>query len=180
MQTAEAIHETTATEAAKLCTHVVETDHQGEPVKRCGKPAEFAFTWAWGETGKCCGEHQFILNQIAEQVQRTIGFTPLDAGIKPPIETDERIQFNARILTLEQELEVSRKRSLELYATNTKLAEEGRVLMARLNDARAELEQYKQRATELEQRNGLLLSQNADYFEELERLRAFLPSEDHG
>lgn len=180
MQAAEETSPATAAAVAHLCTHVTARDHNGEATEQCGKPAAFAFTWAWGESGKCCPEHQFILNQVAEQVQRTIGFTPLDAGIKPPIESDERIQYNARILSLEQELDLARKRGLELYQTNTRLAEEGRILMARENAARQELEATKQRASELEERNGKLLSQNADYFEELERLRAFLPSDDHG
>lgn len=176
---AQELATTTAAEAEHLCTHKLGVDKDGNDIL-CGKPAVFAYTWAWGESGKCCREHQFILNQIAEQVARSIGFTPLDAGIKPPIETDERINFNARILTAEQERDSARQRGLELYETNTKLAQEGRVLMAQLNDARAQLEASKKHALELEQRNGQLLSQNANYFDELERLRAFLPSEDHG
>lgn len=176
---AEELATTTASEAEHLCTHKLGTDKDGEPIL-CGAPAVFAYTWAWGESGKCCREHQFVLNQIAEQVARSIGFTPLDAGVKPPIETDERIQFNARILTAEQERDSARIRGLELYETNTKLAQEGRLLMAKLNDANQRLEDEHKQRLALEQRNGQLLSQNAEYHEELERLRAFLPSEDHG
>jgi hypothetical protein len=179
MQTAEAIHTTTATQAAKLCTHKVGENPDGSPIL-CGKPATHAFTWSWGESGKCCGEHQFVLNQIAEQVGRTIGFTPLDAGVEPPMQTDERIQFNARVLTLEQELDVARRRGLEVYDTNTKLAEEGRLLMARNNALRQECDALKAHNAELDRRNGELLSQNAEQHDELERLRAFLPSDDHG
>ena len=71
-------------------------------------PAIYAYTWAWGETGKCCADHQFELQQKAEQLARTISFVPLDAGIAPAVERDERIGYNAKILTLEEELAASR------------------------------------------------------------------------
>lgn len=175
---AEELATTTATEAEKLCTHKIGENPDGTPIY-CGKPATHAYSWPWGESGKCCPEHHFILQQVSEQIARPVSFTPLDSGIMPPLETDERIQFNARILTLEQELDVARKRGAELYNTNTKLAEEGRLLMAKLNDCKERLESKHREVVGLEERNGKLLSNNAELTEEVERLRAFLPSEDH-
>lgn len=166
---AELVNPMTAAEAGKLCTH-----------EGCGKPAIYAYTWAWGETGKCCADHQFELQQKAEQLARTISFVPLDAGIAPAVERDERIGYNAKILTLEEELAASRARGLELYTVNTKLAEEGRLLMARNNDLGRRLDASQSHALELEQRNAELLSANGERQEEIDRLRAFLPSDEHG
>jgi len=179
---AELVSRTTAAAAATLCTHVTgyeDPPHNTRPIV-CGRPAVFAHTWDWGESGRCCSEHQFVLNQTAEQLNRRVGFTPLDAGIAPAIERDERIQFNAKILTLEDEAVVARKRGAELYQTNTKLAEEGRLLMARNNELGKRLDEAQAHILEVEEREAKLLSERAELVEEVERLRAFLPSDDHG
>jgi hypothetical protein len=110
-------------------------DHEG-----CSKPAKFSYTWEWGASGKCCETHQFVLNQTAGNISRQINFVPLDSGIAPPIQRDERIAMHARALTLEAELQEGQLRGLELYNQNTQLTAQVQSLTVGKRELEAQLE----------------------------------------
>lgn len=145
-------------------------DHAG-----CGKPAKFAYTWEWGETGKCCETHQFTLNQTAGNLARTITFQPLVPDGPPPLLRDERTQLLARAISAESEVDDVKARALELYNQNVRLTQQlqsltvqHREVTEQLSDARAEVEKC---AVELVQRR----SENGDLHDELSRLRCLVP-----
>jgi chromosome segregation ATPase len=144
-------------------------------VEECHDPAIAAFRWEWGDEGKCCARHQFLLRQKSGTLQRGIEFAVLDPNATPALTRDERTRFHASILTLEDELRDAKARGLDLYQSNTKIAEEARRLAARnreleaqLKDATAEL------ANTVDARDGHL-ADLADATAELDRLRAILP-----
>lgn len=128
MQAQAAIATGGASPAIALC------DHKG-----CKEPAKFSYTWEWGESGKCCGTHQFVLNQTAGNISRQIQFQPLDSGIAPPIQRDERIAFNARVLTLEAELAEGQTRGLELYNQNVQLTQQVQALTVGKRELEAQI-----------------------------------------
>jgi hypothetical protein len=142
--------------------------------KDCKEIAKFSYTWEWGESGKCCPTHQFVLNQTAGNIERKIQFVPLDSGIAAPMQRDERIAFNARVLTLEAELSEGQTRGLELYNQNVQLTQQvqaltvgKRELEAQLRDARTELAAMAQ---ELQKR----MAQVGELGDEAGRLRVLI------
>lgn len=142
--------------------------------KGCSEPATFAYTWEWGESGKCCGTHQFTLNQTAGNISRAIQFQPLNAGIAPPMERSERIQLIAKAMTLEAELAEGKQRGLELYNQNVHLTAQvqsltmrERELTVQVNSALADLVKAGE---ELTQRRA----EAANLSDELGRLRVLV------
>jgi hypothetical protein len=127
-------------------------------VDGCTEPATASYVWAWGATGVCCARHQFILQQRARNLKRTIQFMPLVAGAPPAISRDERVQFHAQILAAEDELRDAKGRTSALYEQNQQLVGEIKRLQAvnaelntGLDKTRAKLDQT------LSERDGALV-----------------------
>jgi hypothetical protein len=92
----------------------------------CDKLAEFTYVWPWGEEAACCGEHRVVVGQRATALGRDCPqFTAVAALQRPPTLTrDERVNFRAQILTLEEEVKDQRGYAGELYASNAGLTAE--------------------------------------------------------
>lgn len=99
----------------------------------CSELAAFTYVWPWGEQGACCAGHQFLVNQRAANLGRDCPqFTAVAANAAPVVlSRDERIGFNARILTLEQECADQRNYAGELYTANASLQAEVQRLITR-------------------------------------------------
>jgi chromosome segregation ATPase len=144
-------------------------------VEDCHEPAIAAYRWDWGEEGKCCGQHQFLLRQKAEPLQRGIQFAVLDPNATPALTRDERTQFHAKVLTLEDELRDAKSRGLELYQSNTRIAEEARRLAARNRELEAQMKDAHASIQAVTDERDEYRADLADARTELERLQAILP-----
>jgi len=145
----------------------------GIPVcdRGCTKPAAFSYTWSWGETGVCCEEHQFLMNQTANQIERTIQFSPLVPAGPAPLERPERIRLKSEIYALEEESKDLKARGLEMYRLNERLTSQvqaltvrGRETEAQLRDASREIDRL---TCELAKRDA----EHGNMVDELDRLR---------
>jgi chromosome segregation ATPase len=89
----------------------------------CSELAAFTYVWPWGEQGACCAGHQFLVNQRATNLGReNPQYTAVAAGQAPVhLERDERVNFRAQILTLEDEVKEQRTYAGELYTANAGL-----------------------------------------------------------
>lgn len=148
--------------------------HQVCSDPECTETASVAYIWSWGEQGTACPRHQVIRQQQSEQLSQTITFTPLNAGIQPPIERHERLAYNAQILTLEEELSDCKKRGLEMYQSNQKLLDEGRLQFARNGQLKRDLEAKTAELEGAEQTRDRALADLADARDSLDRLSAFI------
>jgi hypothetical protein len=144
-------------------------------VDDCNEPAIAAYRWEWGESGMCCAKHQFLLRQKSTPLNRTIQFVALDPGATPSLSRDERTQFHAKILTLEDELRDAKTRGLDLYQDNTKLGEEARRLSARNRELEAQLRDHRAELEETRDERDTHLANLADAQHELGRLQAIMP-----
>lgn len=152
---------------------LTEAPPAGVPVcdRGCTKPAAFSYTWSWGETGVCCVDHQFLMNQTALQMDRTIQFSPLAAVGPAPLDRPERIRLKSEIYALEEESKDLKARGLEMYRLNERLTSQcqaltvrGRETEAQLRDASREIERL---CVELQKRD----SEHGNLTDELDRLR---------
>lgn len=141
----------------------------------CKEPATHSYTWDWGTSGVCCGKHQFLLQQNAGNINRTITFAPISPGATPPLQREERVKLKAEALVLAEELEEAKGRGLDLYRQNTQLVAQVQSLTVRnreadsqLKDARAALDEQQERLVELE-------AENATLADELGRLQVLVP-----
>jgi hypothetical protein len=136
----------------------------------------------WGESGKCCSEHSFLLQQSAGQLQRTVQISPLAPVGPVPLTRDERVRLKSESYALEAELEEAKARGLELYRENQTLAKTAQAARVRateseaqLKDALADVARLRGDVEQRDQEHGALV-------EEVERLRTlekFLPDTDH-
>jgi hypothetical protein len=147
-------------------------------VDDCHEPAVAGYQWDWGERGTCCAKHQFLLRQKQPTIGRGLQFAVLPGATTSALTRDERTRMHAMILTLEDELRDAKARGLELYQSNTKLAEESRRLAARnrelegqVKDGRAELQQLgEQHDTHLAD-----LQDARDELNRVQRVQALMP-----
>jgi len=138
----------------------------------CTKPAVFAYAWEWGEKGVCCAEHQFLLRQAAEHLGgRTVSFTPLVPAGPAPITRDERIQLNARVLTLEAELEDAKSRGLDLFRENTTLTRQVQAATVRGRELELQLKDHAAKIAELKELGEARDAEHGQLTDELSRLR---------
>ena len=138
----------------------------------CGEPAVFAYQFDWGEAGKCCAKHATLLQQVANQIGRTVALHPLLPATNAPLTRDEKTQLVAKHLVLEQELEEVKARGLDLYRVNGDQARTIATLTLRDREAKAQL---KDAAAQLVQLQGKLEEREAEHAElvaEIERLRS--------
>ena len=154
--------------------------HQVCSEPECTETASVAYVWAWGEQGTACPRHQVIRAQQSQQLDRAITFTPLNAGIQPPIERHERLAYNAQILTLQEELDDCKKRGLEMYQSNQKLLDEGRLQFHRNGQLTREKAELADRLSTTESERDEAVAGWAEARDSLDRLSAFIetpPSE---
>jgi hypothetical protein len=137
----------------------------------CGAPATVSYAWSWGETGVCCAAHQFLMQQTANQIDRTIQFSALLAAGPPPLDRPERIRLKSEIYALEAELGDVKARGLDMYRLNERLTGQvqaltvrGRETEAQLRDASREIERL---TCELQKRDA----EHGNLTDELDRLR---------
>lgn len=111
----------------------------------CPKNATHTFVWPWGSPGACCDEHVVIVRQRAESTRGemgTVSFSRLDPDRPPSVTRDERTQLIAAKLSAEAETEEVKLRAERLFANNTELSKELRLLRVRCD-------QYEANAREL-------------------------------
>lgn len=133
------------------------------------------YVWPWGENGLCCADCQVVLGQKSEQLKRQVQITPLAVGAPPPMERAERIELNAKILTLEAEVSEARDRGLDLYRQVERLQEQVILETSKCASVAASLERALVQIDELRAENGRLREVAATENDELQRLRALVP-----
>lgn len=143
----------------------------------CDKEAVCTYNWPWGGRGACCEEHRTHVNQIAEQTgyPNQVYFSVIDPDKKPPVEREERVQFQARILTLELEVNDVKAYAGKLNVRAENLADEVRRATARC----VALEQSVAHASEnletvIAERDEARRT-NADLASEVARLKLLAP-----
>jgi len=153
-------------------------------VDDCHEPAVAGYQWDWGERGVCCAKHQFLLRQKQPAIGRGLQFAVLPGATTSPMTRDERTRMHATVLTLEDELRDAKSRGLELYQSNTKLAEESRRLAARNRELEAQLKDMQHEMQALSDKHDTHLADLQDARDELnraQRLQALTPERDeHG
>jgi hypothetical protein len=138
----------------------------------CKETPVATYVWPWGETGLTCAQHQIVLRQKASQLNRDVVITPMQPGAPTPMTRDERITSQARILTLEAELEEARTRGVEMYRSNEQLTAQLRVEQAKTAELDAALTAATNRYDELVAMTGELRAELAEAVDELGKLRA--------
>lgn len=154
-------------------TEMTEAPPAGVPVcdRGCTKPAAFSYAWSWGETGVCCTEHQFLMNQTANQIERTIQFSPLLPTGPAPLDRPERIRLKSEIYALEEESKDLKARGLEMYRLNERLTTQVQALTVRGRETEAQL---RDASREIDRLQGELQKRDAEHgnlTDELDRLR---------
>ncbi len=142
--------------------------------KDCNDPATHAYTWAWGTSGTCCPKHQIVLQQTADQIARTINFSPLNANATPPLQREERVRLKAEALVLDEELKEAKQRGLDLYRQNTNLTQQVQSLTVRNREAEAQRKDAIADLQRSELRQQQLEAENATLADELSRLRVLV------
>jgi hypothetical protein len=150
--------------------------------KGCVEIATLTYMFDWGENGKCCQKHSFVLRQAAEQTQRGVQISPLVAAAPAPLTRDERTRLKAETYALEAEIEDVKARGLTLYNENGKLARQAQAATVRgaetetqLREANVEIERLR---AELEKRDA----DHGNLVDEVGRLRtlsSFTQDTDH-
>lgn len=145
-------------------------------VEGCDHPPVASYTWPWGETGLVCALHHVNLRQMEKNLKRQVTITPLQPGEPTPITRDERIASKARTLALEEECEELRKRGMELYRQHEALKEQLRVALANTAAVDAELRHAVHERDQLRELLGEAERAAARENDELQQLRALVPS----
>lgn len=141
---------------------------------QCTEPASSSYLFDWGQGGQCCGKHQFLLKQVADQISRNVVFAPLATAAPVPMARDERTRLKGEVYAVTEELEEAKQRGLDLYRQNERLIQQvqsltvrGRETELQLRDAANELEKAK---SELERRDA----EHGNLVDEVERLRTLV------
>ncbi|HEY6723635.1 MAG TPA: hypothetical protein VI197_06360 [Polyangiaceae bacterium] len=150
---------------------------RGEKNAPCPNKAVFAYQWDWGERGTCCAIHATLLNQVASQIGRGVVMHQLAESAPAPLSRDERTKLKAAALVLEEELEETKTRALELYRVNTQLQGEVRMhktrnreVTAQLDDAKAEVELLQEEHAKLT-REAAAMALELEHYKTLESLQ---------
>lgn len=155
-----------AAAAIKLC------DEPG-----CGERATHSFITPWSN-GDVCAKHQRLKAQRMQNLKRQVTFGVIVDTAPKPLRREERVQFRASIMTLEEEIKEVRIRAEEMYRNNQKLvAQVQRLSMvenelkAQVSDAKVDVESAQLMVLEREE-------QLAEASEELNRLRVLFNAKD--
>lgn len=150
-----------------LAADAVHCDREG-----CTELATLSYIWDWGEKGVCCGTHQMLLQQTAENLGgRRVSFAPLTTPGPAPLQRDERTQLIAAKLSAEAELVEVKGRGLDLYRENLDLTRQVQSLTVRGRECDAQLKQALQDATELREQLSVRDAEHGEMAAELGRLR---------
>lgn len=137
----------------------------------CTELATQAYMFDWGEQGVCCARHGMLLQQTAQNVQRSVTVQPLMNLPPPPLQRDERTQLHAARISLETELEEVKSRGLELYRINGEQQKTINTLTVQKRELEA---QQRDSAATITTLQGQLEERDAEHAElvlEVERLR---------
>lgn len=143
----------------------------------CDKEAVYTYAWPWGGRGACCEEHRMHVNQIAEQTgyPNQVSFSTIDPDRKPPVERDERIQYQARIMVLEQEVVEVKAHAGALNVRAENLAAEVRRATARIVALESSIAMATANAEQVIRERDAALASNADLASEVARLKLLVP-----
>lgn len=153
-------------EAEPLHPSVLTCDRDG-----CPNAAVQAYQFPWGEKGVCCATHGFLLNQAAEQINRSVQLTPLVAPGPEPLLRPERVRLTAEVLVLKEELEDAKTRGLDLYRNNGELTRQVQSLTVQQREAKAQLTDQAKEITQLRGQLEEARAENGELVLEVERLR---------
>lgn len=137
----------------------------------CSSTAVFAYTWEWGEKGVCCATHQFLLQQTAGNLGRSVNFAPIASSVVVPMGRDERVKLKAEVYALEEEATDLRSRGSLLYQENTALTRQVQAATTRLREAERLLQESTDRTHELERRIEERDAEHGNLVDEVQRLR---------
>jgi NTP pyrophosphatase (non-canonical NTP hydrolase) len=143
----------------------------------CDKEAVYTYAWPWGGRGACCEGHRVHVTQIAEQTgyPNQVSFSTIDPDRKPPVERDERVQYQARILVLEQECVEVKAHAGELNLKAENLANELRKTMGRVVALEQSLALANENFDQVVRERDEARASNADLASENAKLRLLAP-----
>lgn len=137
----------------------------------CNEAAVFAYTWEWGEKGACCAKHQFLLQQTAGNLGRSVNFAPIQSSVVVPMGRDERVKLKAEVYALEEEGNDLRARGTLLYNENIALTRQVQALSTRLRETDALLTEERAELVELRAKLEERDAEHGSLVDEVQRLR---------
>lgn len=137
----------------------------------CTETAVFAYTWAWGAKGVCCAKHQFLLQQTAGNLGRSVNFAPILSAVEAPLQRSERAKLKGEVYALEMEAEDLKARGTLLYNENTALTRQTQAATTRLRETERQLRDQTDRADELARRLEERDAEHGNLVDEVNRLR---------
>jgi hypothetical protein len=140
----------------------------------CTNEPMASFIWPWGDEGLVCSEHRVLLAQREEALKQRCVITPLHAGAPEPITLEERVQFHARILGLQEDNDRLRTGSMDLFRQLEDAKNQVRQGLVQLSAVNAHLDQLQSEGAAV--REALLREREdaARYLDELRVLRPLL------
>lgn len=140
-------------------------------VQNCQRPATHSYLWPWGDAGYCCSRCMVTLQHQAANLGREVTFVSLTEKAPSELESNERIQLNARVLAAEQEVAVVKERNRKLFEGNQTLTGEVRQLRAELEAFQGQLADARAECDQLTQEKMSALKQLSETNHELARLQ---------
>ncbi len=138
----------------------------------CKSDAVFSYMWDWGQKGVCCAQHQFLLQQSSEPLQRRVNFAPLAAAAVAPITRDERAKLKGEVYAAEAEIVDLKARGSLLYSENTALTRQVQAKTVRLRETELQLEEANRELAALRDRVDREDAERGELVDELQRLRS--------
>lgn len=137
----------------------------------CNESAVFAYTWEWGAKGVCCAKHQFLLQQTAGNLGRSVNFAPIVAAVAPSLTRTERAQLKGEVYALEMEVQDLKARGTLLYQENTALTRQVQASTTRLRETELQLAEAHGELGRLGDKLEARDAEHGDLVDELQRLR---------
>jgi hypothetical protein len=144
--------------------------------EHCESPATFEYRWHWGQGGLVCEKHRINVTQKAEQLATVPQWIPLTPGRPDPMTRDERTQMYASVLALEDEVKDAKRRGLDLYNSNTQLANECQRLSSRNTYLEAQIVDAKADVEKVAAERDRLFDELAAARMDLDRIKAYMPT----
>jgi len=144
----------------------------GEP--NCTNAPVSQYTWAWGEVGYVCAQHQFLISQRAKNLKRTVTFMSLGPAAPAPLTRDERTQLHAARLSAEDEMREAQGRTARLYDQNQVLAAELGKSVRQRDELQSELTRLNEALTLLTDRHDTALEELQTAKDEVVRLQTLV------
>lgn len=141
----------------------------------CSEPATLTYVWPWGEPGACCAAHRIHVSQKCDALGRgQVSFSTIDPNAVPVLTRDERTQLRAQVLSLQDECTEVKARGVELYKSNTDLANEARRHRVRNTDLEARVKDLEATLAETTKARDQARADLADAQTETQRLDLLL------